>query len=113
MSQVCLNLFLNARDAMIPPGGGQLHVSIDRSEDSVVISVGDTGTGIPDYFIPRMFQPLQTTKGDKGTGLGLAGSKAIIEAMGGHIRFETAPGRGTTFRVFLPVQPPGTETLAR
>lgn len=105
VSQVCLNLYLNARDAMMPTGGGQLQVSLERSDDWVVIAVSDTGTGIPEHFIPRMFQPLQTTKGNKGTGLGLAGSKAIVEAMGGRIEFETALGRGTTFRVVLPVRP--------
>lgn len=112
ISQVCLNLYLNARDAMVATGGGRLTVSVELQDRVAVIAVSDTGTGIPSWFVPKLFQPLQTTKGDKGTGLGLAGSRAMIESLGGHMTFETAEGRGTTFRLHLPVQTSQTDRLA-
>lgn len=102
IAQVCLNLYLNARDAMEPNGGGQLSVTLTPESDEIAIHVRDTGTGIPDWFRPRIFQPLQTTKGDKGTGLGLAGAKSIVESMGGTLSFDTREGHGTTFTIRLP-----------
>ncbi|MGE3343492.1 MAG: sensor histidine kinase [Vicinamibacterales bacterium] len=102
IGQVCLNLYLNARDAMIPTGGGILRVSVGSVASHMVVEVSDTGTGVPDWFLPKLFQPLQTTKGDKGTGLGLAGSRAIVEAMGGTLTVATAEGRGSTFTIRIP-----------
>jgi len=102
VSGVCLNLYLNARDAIAPKGGGSLTVSLSVDGADVVVSVRDTGTGIPADFLGRMFQPLQTTKGDRGTGLGLSVSKRVIEAAGGHITFTTEEGLGTEFEVRLP-----------
>lgn len=102
VSQVCLNLYLNARDAM-EQRGGMLDVSLTVSGSEVVVAVRDTGTGVPASFLPNLFKPLQTTKGDKGTGLGLAGSRAMIEAAGGRLSFTTEEGVGSTFRVHLPV----------
>ncbi|MDP1569338.1 MAG: HAMP domain-containing sensor histidine kinase [Vicinamibacterales bacterium] len=99
---VMLNLYLNARDAMRPKGGGTLTVTLARTEDGVTIAVTDTGVGIPDEFQPRMFTPLETTKGPQGTGLGLSGARGIIESMGGAITFATVVGAGTTFRIRLP-----------
>lgn len=112
ISQVCLNLYLNARDAMMATDGGRLTVVVDRQDDTIAIAVSDTGTGIPAWFVPKVFQPLQTTKGDKGTGLGLAGSRAMVEALGGRMSFETEEGRGTTFRLHLPAQAPQMARLA-
>ncbi len=102
ISQVCLNLFLNARDAMVPKGGGTLEVSLGARDDEVEITVRDTGMGIPADFRPRVFQPLQTTKGERGTGLGLSTSQSVLTAMGGRITFETEALQGTTFRVAFP-----------
>lgn len=107
LSQVCLNLYLNARDAMIPKGGGTLRVSLRGSADGIEFTVTDTGTGIPEAFRSRIFQPLQSTKGDRGTGLGLSVSKSVIESMGGRIRYESVEGQGTSFLVTLPMAPPG------
>lgn len=104
VTQVCLNLFLNARDAMIPKGGGVLEVALAAKEGAAEIAVSDTGTGIPREFQAKVFQPLQSTKGDKGTGLGLSASRSVIASMGGEIAFETEEGRGTTFRVRLPIR---------
>lgn len=105
LSQVCLNLYLNARDAMLPTRGGRLLVSVRNSPTGIAISVKDTGTGIPREFRDRIFEPLQTTKGDRGTGLGLAFSKRVIASAGGRLTFETEEGRGTLFLIELPATP--------
>jgi len=101
--QICLNLYLNARDAMIPKGGGRLAVSLRRCDGFAEIVVQDSGTGIPEAFRSRIFQPLQTTKGERGTGLGLSVSRTQIRTVGGEITFETEEGVGSTFRVRLPL----------
>lgn len=102
ISQVCLNLYVNARDAMVPKGGGTLDVSLVERDGEVEITVRDTGVGIPVAFRPRMFQPLQTTKGERGTGLGLSSSRSALAAMGGRITYDTEADRGSTFHVFVP-----------
>lgn len=102
ISQVCLNLYVNARDAMVPKGGGTLEVSLTERDGEVEITVRDTGVGIPAAFQPRMFQPLQTTKGERGTGLGLSSSRSALTGMGGRITYDTEANHGTTFRVFVP-----------
>lgn len=105
LSQILLNLCVNARDAM--PQGGRLTVRAEnRSEngaDWVVFIVGDSGEGIPPDVLARMFDPFFTTKeAGKGTGLGLATVKGIVEREGGTIQVETEVGKGTTFSVALP-----------
>ncbi|MBI3191642.1 MAG: response regulator [Pedosphaera parvula] len=116
IQQVLMNLCVNARDAM--PNGGKLHIRADntsrvpsdalpapkeRDLGIVVISVTDTGSGMPPEVKDRIFDPFFTTKPiGKGTGLGLAVSIGIIERHGGCMHVESAPDAGTTFRVFLP-----------
>ncbi len=95
-----LNLLLNALEAM--PDGGKLTLSCRRSHDRVVVSMGDTGAGIPQETQKMIFSPYFTTKA-KGTGLGLAGTRQVIQAQGGEIHFESPPGAGTTFYVSLPI----------
>jgi len=102
LSQVCLNLYLNARDAMLPTAGGTLSVSAAAVQGVVSIAVRDTGTGIPTDFQSRVFAPLQTTKGERGTGLGLSVSRRVVTSAGGGMRFETEEGRGTLFVITLP-----------
>lgn len=104
ISQICMNLYLNARDAMIPKGGGTLEVSLASRDGEVQISVRDTGVGVPAAFRPLMFQALQTTKGERGTGLGLSTSRTVLHAMGGRITYETAEQQGTIFRVSIPAR---------
>jgi PAS domain S-box-containing protein len=94
------NLVLNALDAM--PEGGTLTVSCKRDSHNVVIALADTGIGIPLEAQRKIFSPYFTTKA-KGTGLGLAGARRAIHTQGGEIRFESAPGVGTTFYVTLPL----------
>ncbi|NNM33977.1 MAG: response regulator, partial [Gemmatimonadetes bacterium] len=106
LEQVLLNLVLNARDAM--PQGGQVTVATrvrSRGDaDWVVIEVKDSGHGIADDVRPRVFEPFFSTKSELSrTGLGLAVCSRIVEAADGVIEFESELGRGTTFRVVLPL----------
>jgi signal transduction histidine kinase len=103
LTQVLLNIVLNALDAM--PGGGELTISLSaaRGGDFVALSFSDTGTGIPDHLLGSIFDPFFTTKsGTKGTGLGLSVSLGIIQQHGGDIQVRSEPGEGTTFTVLLP-----------
>ncbi|MGZ4904802.1 MAG: ATP-binding protein [Halobacteriota archaeon] len=99
MRRVFANLILNAVQAM--PEGGRLMISATTADDSVAISVRDTGVGIPEEMIDTLFSPLATGKA-KGTGLGLAVVKRIVEAHNSTITFESEEGKGTTFTVTLP-----------
>jgi two-component system NtrC family sensor kinase len=104
LTQVLLNIVLNALDAM--PGGGELKVSITstRGGDFVSFAISDNGTGIPDHLLGNIFDPFFTTKpGAKGTGLGLSVSLGIIHQHGGDIRVQSEPDVGTTFTVLLPI----------
>ena len=99
LHRVLANLFLNAVQAM--PDGGVLTVAASAEDTSVAISVNDTGTGIPDDVKDKLFKPLFTGKA-KGTGLGLAVVKRIVEAHGGQITVASEVGKGSTFTVALP-----------
>ncbi|MCW3995003.1 MAG: PAS domain-containing protein [Candidatus Bathyarchaeota archaeon] len=94
------NLINNAIQAM--PQGGRLEISACQVENSINISITDTGGGIPDDVKAKLFTPMFTTKA-KGQGLGLAVVKRLIEAQGGSISFETTVGKGTTFTIKLPL----------
>ncbi len=93
------NLVENAFQAM--PEGGKLTLEVVPERDKVLLRVSDNGTGISEENMSMIFEPLFTTK-QRGIGLGLAISKTLVEANGGHIEAESAEGRGTTFTVFLP-----------
>src|SRR5678815_687339 len=108
INQVLLNLIVNASHAMTDarPGSlGRLTVRTRRAGPEVVISVADTGCGIPPEVAPRIFDPFFTTKPvGKGTGQGLAISRAIVvDHHRGQLTFETEIGAGTTFFVRLPI----------
>jgi PAS domain S-box-containing protein len=99
--QVLINLALNARDAM--PAGGTLTISTARDGDTVLLSVSDTGTGMPPEVADRAFEPFFTNKPEgKGTGLGLAMVYGVITGAGGNVELETEEGLGTTLTVSLP-----------
>jgi PAS domain S-box-containing protein len=110
-----LNLAVNARDAM--PNGGRLiieatNVSIDNhaSElnqeatpgDYVLLAVSDTGSGMSPEVLSRVFEPFYTTKGNRGSGLGLSMVHGFIKQSGGYSKIYSEPGKGTTIRIYLP-----------
>ena len=103
LQQVFINLLLNARDAM--PGGGKLSVDTSMSDSMVLIEIRDTGVGISQENIKRIYDPFFTTKNTgKGTGLGLAVTYGIIQDHGGRIFVESTPGKGTHFSLKLPTR---------
>jgi len=112
LKQVLLNLLLNATEAM--PRGGRLIIATQtgggeldaHSPDVVRIDVRDTGTGISEEAIARIFEPFFSTKMEKGTGLGLWVSHGIVQAHGGTLKVRSRPGQGTTFTITLPIAGP-------
>jgi PAS domain S-box-containing protein len=100
LQQVLVNLVKNAAQAMTR--GGTLTLQTGETNDGVWVSVNDTGGGIPQEQINRIFEPFYTTK-RKGTGLGLMIVQRIVRAHGGRIELESNVGRGTTFRIWLPL----------
>jgi len=101
LEQVVMNLVVNARDAM--PNGGTIRIAVTRDEQSVILTVADTGIGMNAETQARVFEPLFTTKPKgEGTGLGLFTLKRIVDAAGGFVDIESELGVGTTFRIRLP-----------
>lgn len=110
IQQALLNVLLNARDALLTVGGGQIFVRVKRGQHpltrqpAVVFEVEDTGPGITAEVRQHLFIPFFTTKDpDKGTGLGLSTAYRIITAHGGQIQVISEPGKGALFRIFLPI----------
>ena len=116
LHQILLNLCVNARDAM--PDGGTMTLAVEnivldaqyatmnieaKAGQYVVVSVTDTGTGIPPGILDKIFDPFFTTKEvGKGTGLGLSTVMAIVKSHGGFVNVYSEPGKGTCFKVYLP-----------
>ncbi len=111
MEQVLLNLAVNARDAM--PGGGRLIIETleedppeswdDAPLHCVALHVSDSGVGMDERTRTRLFEPFFTTKDPgKGTGLGLSTVYGVVQQSGGFIELDSAPGQGSTFRIYLP-----------
>jgi nitrogen-specific signal transduction histidine kinase/CheY-like chemotaxis protein len=109
LGQVLLNLIVNAVQA-IPEGnyeGNEIRISTSATEEHVLIAIRDTGAGMPPEVKQRLFTPFFTTKPiGVGTGLGLAISHRIITAMGGTIAYDSDVGKGTEFRIALPIAGP-------
>ena len=108
LQQALMNLVLNARDAMLPQGG-VLDIRAGETIDFVEIEIADTGSGIEQANLKRVFEPFFTNKADKkspsqhsGSGLGLAFCKKIIDAHNGSISVKSKKGKGTTFKITLP-----------
>jgi signal transduction histidine kinase len=104
VQQIVLNLLNNAAEAM--PDGGVVRVATRSVPGGGEIEVEDGGSGIAPEIQPKLFQPFFTTK-PEGTGLGLSICHRIVEAHEGRIRYDTRPGHGTTFVVFMPAPEPG------
>ena len=106
LGQVLLNIIVNAVQA-IPDGNyeqNQIRVTTSQRGDEVLISIADTGAGIPPHVKQRLFTPFFTTKPvGVGTGLGLAISHRIVTQMGGSITYDSEVGKGTEFRITLPI----------
>jgi len=107
--QVLLNLLLNGMQAISGPG--RVEVSSRREGHWAVVSVADTGRGIPAQELPNIFKPFFTTRRD-GTGLGLPLARGIVEAHGGRIEVTSVPGKGTQFSFWLPASDSGPEPVA-
>jgi signal transduction histidine kinase len=105
INQVLMNLLVNAAQAI--PEKGEITIRTGQVGDEVFIAIADTGGGIPAGNLTRIFEPFFTTKPvGKGTGLGLAISFDIVKQHKGRIEVESTVGKGTTFTVWLPVNPP-------
>jgi len=106
LREVLTNLVLNAADAM--PRGGTITLSARRSDQSVVVGVTDTGEGMPEEIRKRCLEPFFTTKGEHGTGMGLAMVHGIVKRHDGTLEIESEMGKGTTVRIRLPrIRPKG------
>jgi PAS domain S-box-containing protein len=112
LEQIVLTLVVNARDAM--PAGGALRlvtfdtprierVGIPEEPAHVVLEIEDTGSGMPRDIRARLFEPYFSTKGPKGTGMGLSVVDRLVSEAGGHIEWSSHIGQGTRFRIFLPL----------
>jgi signal transduction histidine kinase len=102
LEQVGANLVDNA--VKHTPAGGQINVEVQRDGDSALLRVRDTGSGIPADELPRIWDRLfrgDTSRADRGLGLGLSLVKAVVEAHGGSVGVTSEPGRGSTFTVSL------------
>jgi signal transduction histidine kinase/putative methionine-R-sulfoxide reductase with GAF domain len=110
MKRAFVNIIKNAVDAM--PDGGRLTIKNRRSADHWEIAFSDTGIGITDSALKKMWSPLYTTK-PKGMGFGLPICKRIVEAHGGKVTVESAVAKGTTFTVTIPTNPPQREERFR
>jgi signal transduction histidine kinase/CheY-like chemotaxis protein len=123
LGQVLLNLLLNAADAVDRRHDPRIRVSVARTGTGVALQVEDNGVGIPASLLPRIFEPFVSTKGEhageygqpwlRGTGLGLAVSRTLVEQMGGTIGVASEPERGSRFTVTIPgVAAPGSTAPA-
>jgi signal transduction histidine kinase len=101
LKRVVYNIARNAAEAM--PGGGRFTLGAARDGAHLVLTFKDTGAGIPAEIADRLFESFVTAGKREGSGLGLAIVKRIVDAHGGAVRFESAPGAGTTFEVRLPL----------
>ena len=102
VQKVLTNLILNANEAVA--NGGEIRITTEQKDGWIILSVSDNGCGMSKEFIERsLFRPFKTTK-KQGMGIGLFQSKMIIEAHKGRIEVDSEPGKGSTFKVMLPIK---------
>jgi len=105
LKQILFDLIENSQEAM--PDKGTLRINVDMVEavegPFATISITDTGVGMPEENLKKIFQPFFSTKGEEATGLGLMIASTVVENLGGKIGVKTAPGEGTSFRIALPL----------
>ncbi|MCP3175782.1 MAG: sensor histidine kinase [Desulfuromonadales bacterium] len=108
LEQVFMNILINASQAMEGKGGGSLSITtgVESEGRGVFVRIADTGCGIPEKNLARIFDPFYTTKENRGTGLGLSVSYGIVENHGGQIEVSSQEGKGTTFTITLPFSNP-------
>lgn len=104
LSQILMNLLLNAAQATPPAGTISISARKMRVEEMIELEVRDNGCGIPTDILPHVFEPFFTTKRAKGTGLGLSISQSYIRSHGGDIQLQSVAGEGTTVRVTIPMR---------
>jgi two-component system NtrC family sensor kinase len=103
IQQLFLNLLMNSAESI--PGEGSITIVTRRMKNQCIVTISDTGCGIREEDLPKIYDPFFTTKpAGKGTGLGLSVSYGIVRQYGGEIRCESKEGKGTTFTVVLPCQ---------
>ena len=102
MFEVIMNMIKNSGEAL--PKGGKIKIANFVQDGRVIMEVSDTGEGIPEHQLAKVFEPFWTTKGVQGTGVGLAACHGIVHRHGGEISVKSEFGKGTTFRVALPFQ---------
>lgn len=100
--QILMNLLINARDAM--PGGGKVRLTVAVQGTYAVLTVSDTGQGMPADVLRDIFTPFFTTKGARGSGLGLSITDSLVRTAGGRIEVSSEVGRGTVFTTYLPLR---------
>lgn len=110
LREVALNLIFNAVDAM--PQGGTIEAGTRVEGKTARFWIADTGNGMPAEVIARIFEPFYTTKGERGTGLGLSASHGIIENHSGDINVISEPGKGTRFEIILPLHEAASPVVA-
>lgn len=113
IEQVVMNLVVNARDATEAGGRISLHLARHEDSDWVELTVADTGCGMSEETLRHLFEPMFTTKGEAGSGLGLATTYGIVAQIGGRIAVWSEVGRGSRFTVRLPVHEPAAERISR
>ncbi len=102
LKEVFTNIIINAVDAM--PAGGEITVSVKKTGKDVVVSIKDTGVGMDEHVLKNIFNPFFTTKGTRGNGLGLSVAYGIITRHNGTIDVFSEKGKGSEFRIILPIK---------
>jgi PAS domain S-box-containing protein len=105
LQQLLIQFIENSEEAMPNKGSIRISVALKKSGegDFAILTISDTGIGIPEENLKKIFQPFFTTKGKQATGLGLMITSAIVQNLGGTIGVKSAPGEGTSFRIVLPI----------